>query len=63
MPQKPNRNEEDLKRVIAALLATEGRSEDEVRTFQAKAAKLMHKLGLTRGEARHAHGGDANHPL
>ena len=48
MPQQPNRNEEDLKRVIAALLATEGRSEDEVRTFQAKAAKLMHKLGLTR---------------
>ena len=48
MPQQPNRNEEDLKRVIAALLTTEGRSEDEVRTFQAKAAKLMHKLGLTR---------------
>ena len=48
MPQQPNRNEEDLKRVIAALLETEGRSEDEVRTFQAKAAKLMHKLGLTR---------------
>lgn len=48
MSQQPNRNEEDLKRVIAALLATEGRSEDEVRTFQAKAAKLMHKLGLTR---------------
>lgn len=43
-----SRNEEDLKRVIAALLETEGRSEDEVRTFQAKAAKLMHKLGLTR---------------
>ena len=41
------RNEDDLKRVIAALLETEGRSEDEVRTFQAKAAKLMHKLGLT----------------
>lgn len=48
MPQQPNRNEEDLKRVIAALLETEGRSDDEVRTFQAKAAKLMHKLGLTR---------------
>ena len=43
-----SRNEEDLKRVIAALLETEGRSDDEVRTFQAKAAKLMHKLGLTR---------------
>lgn len=43
-----SRNEEDLKRIIAALLETEGRSEDEVRTFQAKAAKLMHKLGLTR---------------
>ena len=42
------RNEDDLKRVIAALLETEGRSDDEVRTFQAKAAKLMHKLGLTR---------------
>lgn len=43
-----SRSEDDLKRVIAALLETEGRSEDEVRTFQAKAAKLMHKLGLTR---------------
>ena len=41
-------NEDDLKKIIAALLETEGRSEDEVRTFQAKAAKLMHKLGLTR---------------
>lgn len=50
-----SRNEEDLKRVIAALLETEGRSEDEVRTFQAKAAKLMpHKIIVFNGMSRPA---------
>lgn len=42
------RNPEDLRKIIATLLDTSGRTEDEIRTLQAKAAKLMHKLGLTR---------------
>lgn len=45
-----SRNEEDLKRVIAALLETEGRSEDEVRTFQAKAVPGL-RDGLSKGTA------------
>lgn len=39
-----------MKEIIANLLDTEGRSPEEVRAFQDKAAKLMHKLGLTRDE-------------
>lgn len=43
---------EDLKRIIAGLLETEGRSEAEVVAFQKKAAKMMHNLGLTEEEIR-----------
>lgn len=46
------RDIEDLKRVIAGLLETEGRTEAEVKAFQKKAAKMMHDLGLTEDEVR-----------
>ena len=46
------RNMEDLKKIIANLLETEGRSEAEVKAFQAKAAKMLHELGLTEDEVR-----------
>jgi hypothetical protein len=44
------RTTEDLKKIIANLLETSGRTEDEIRTMQAKAAKIMHQLGLTRAD-------------
>lgn len=43
---------DDLKKIIANLLETEGRSEAEVKAFQAKAAKMLHELGLTEDEVR-----------
>lgn len=46
------RDIEDLKRIIAGLLDTEGRTEAEVAAFQKKAAKMMHELGLTEDEVR-----------
>lgn len=46
------RDIEDLKRIIAGLLDTEGRTEAEVQAFQKKAAKMMHELGLTEDEVR-----------
>ena len=46
------RDIEDLKRVIAGLLETEGRTEAEVEAFRKKAAKMMHNLGLTENEVR-----------
>ena len=46
------RGTEDLKRLIASLLDTEGRTEAEVQTFQKRAAKMMHELGLTEDEVR-----------
>lgn len=47
-----SRDLEDLKRIIAGLLETEGRTEAEVAAFQKKAAKMMHELGLTEDEVR-----------
>lgn len=44
------RSTDDLKKIIANLLETSGRTEDEIRTMQAKAAKMMHQLGLTRAD-------------
>ena len=46
------RDIDDLKRTIAGLLETEGRTEAEVKAFQRKAAKMMHELGLTEDEVR-----------
>lgn len=46
------RDMDDLKKIIANLLETEGRSEAEVKAFQAKAAKMLHELGLTEDEVR-----------
>lgn len=46
------RSLDDLKRTIAGLLETEGRTEAEVKVFQRKAAKMMHELGLTEDEVR-----------
>jgi len=46
------RDTNDLKKIIANLLETEGRSETEVKAFQAKAAKMLHDLGLTEDEVR-----------
>jgi len=40
----------DLKKIIAGMLETEGRTEAEIATFQKKAAKMMHELGLSREE-------------
>jgi hypothetical protein len=42
------RNVDDLKKIIANLLETSGRTEEEILVMQAKAAKMMHQLGLTR---------------
>ena len=46
------RDTEGLKRLIASLLDTEGRTEAEVQTFQKRAAKMVHELGLTEDEVR-----------
>ncbi len=46
------RDIDDLKRIIAGLLETEGRTDAEVKAFQKKAAKMMHNLGLTEDEIR-----------
>jgi len=46
------RNLDDLKKIIAGLLETEGRTEAEVKAFQKKAAQMMHNLGLTEEEVR-----------
>lgn len=42
------RSTDDLKKIIANLLETSGRTEEEILVMQAKAAKMMHQLGLTR---------------
>jgi hypothetical protein len=47
-----SRDTEDLKRIIAGLLKTEGRTEAEIAAFRRKAAKMMHSLGLTEEEVR-----------
>jgi len=41
-------SDDRMKEIITALLETEGRTEAEVKATQAKAAKLMAKLGITR---------------
>jgi hypothetical protein len=46
------RNLDDLKKIIAGLLETEGRTDAEVKAFQKKAAQMMHNLGLTEEEVR-----------
>jgi len=46
------RDIDDLKKTIAGLLETEGRTETEVKAFQKKAAQMMHNLGLTEEEVR-----------
>jgi len=46
------RDIDDLKKTIAGLLETEGRTEAEVKAFQKKAAQMMHNLGLTEEEVR-----------
>ena len=42
------RSTDDLKKIIATMLETSGRTEEEILIMQAKAAKMMHQLGLTR---------------
>lgn len=44
------RSVDDLKKIIAGMLETEGRTEAEIAAFQKKAAKMMHELGLSREE-------------
>ena len=46
------RSLDDLKKTIAGLLETEGRTDAEVKAFQKKAAQMMHNLGLTEEEVR-----------
>lgn len=46
------RDIEDLKKIIAGLLETGGRTDAEVEAFHKKAAQMMHNLGLTEEEVR-----------
>lgn len=44
------RSKDDLKKIIANLLETEGRTKAETENYKRKAAQMMYELGLTREE-------------